>query len=290
MHLEPEATADVGRDHTHPRLGQLERRGQCAPHDARRLGRRPHRQRLAVPVGNDASRLEWQRREPPVAEGLAHDEVRVVERAFDVAAALGASEQHGVGAERLVQRRAGRPHVVVDADPLDHVGRRTGGGRDHHGHRLAAEARLARECGPRRRREAAAAHPRRQVGDSEISGSEHRNGARGVARGHGVDALHGGVGMRAADERRVQHTRQHDVVDVAPLPTEQPRILHAFHPRAGIPNQEPPFTRGSTSPAMSSSCSRPQSSGLSTIQSTPLSSAAMRALIRSATSSAVPSR
>ena len=78
---------------------------------------------------------------------------------------------------------------------------------------------------------------------------------------------------------------------------EEARVLQPANRRAGIghpaqadPRPPDPRTRGRTSPAMSSSCSRLQSSGFSTILSTPPSRAAMRALIRSATSAASPSR
>ena len=114
--------------------------------------------------------------------------------------------------------------------------------------------------------------------------------AREAGRCRDIETSQAGVGMRAAHERHVEQAREHEIVHVAPAAAEQPRVLDPFDARAGVTDQDPPFTRGSTSAAISSSCSSPQFSGLSTIQSTPWSSAAMRALMRSATSSAVPSR
>jgi hypothetical protein len=42
------------------------------------------------------------------------------------------------------------------------------------------------------------------------------------------------VGVRAADERRVQHAREHDIVDEAPPAAQQPRVLDPLDARAGV--------------------------------------------------------
>ncbi len=225
-----------------------------------------------------------------MGEGLAEDNGRAREGRLDVAAAVGAAEQERVVAPRLLERHARGPDVVVHVDALHPVGGHVRGGRGHHGHRLAAEPWLARQRRPRGGREAATAQARRERSGAEVRGTEDVHDAVEPARAGGVDAPHHGMGVRAADECRVQHARQDDVVRVPAAAAEQPWVLDAFDARARVADQAPPFTRGRTSPAISSSCSSPQSSGLRTIQSTPWSRAAIRALMRSATSSAVPSR
>ena len=225
-----------------------------------------------------------------MAEGLVDDDGRAGERRLDVAAAVGAAEQHRVVTERLLEADPRRTHVVGHADALGAVGRRVGGRGHDRRHRLPAEPRLARQRRPRGGPESIAGQLGRQRLGAEVGGADDGDDAVHRLRRFRVEAAHDGVGMRAAHERHVEQAREHEIVHVAPAAAEQPRVLDPFDARAGVTDQDPPFTRGSTSAAISSSCSSPQFSGLSTIQSTPWSSAAMRALMRSATSSAVPSR
>src|SRR5207245_459380 len=215
--LEAEAAADVGDQEPHTRRGKVEHGREGRLEDGGRLGGRPHRERLAIPVGEDTARLERRRRAPRVLERLAQNQRRARERAIDVALAVAAAEEDTVRRERGVDRREHRERLVLDPDELASVGSEVATRRHDRGDRLAAE----------------------------------------------VDAA------------------------VAP---EQAGILDAFDPGARVADQAPPRTRGSTSPAISSSWSIPQLSGFSTIVSTPPSSASIRALIRSASSSASPSR
>ena len=100
---------------------------------------------------------------------------------------------------------------------------------------------------------------------------------------------------RAPHEDGVGEPGKDDVVEKAAPAGEEAGILDALDPRAEQPwrpGWDPAqglATRGSTSPASSSSCSIPQSSGFSTMCSQPPRFAAL-ARIFSASSSASPSR
>ena len=241
VHLQPEAAADVGRDHAHARLVQPQRGGQRGAHDPRRLARGPDGQRLAVPGGDGAARLQRRGREPAMGEGLAEDDGRAREGRLDVAAAVGAAEEDRVVAPRLLERHARGPDVVVHVDALHPVGGRVGGGRGHHGHRLTAEPWLAGQRRPRGGREAATAQARRERGGAEVVGTENGHDAVELAPPRRVEVSHEGMGVRAPDERRVQHARQDDVVHVRAATAEQPWVLDAFDARARVADQAPPF-------------------------------------------------
>ena len=108
LHLEPEAAADVRAHDPHARLRQAERIGERRAHQRRRLVARPDRQRLAVPVGENAPDLERRGRAAAVLERLADDDRRAREGAVDVALPVPTLEEDLVRRERLVDRRDGR--------------------------------------------------------------------------------------------------------------------------------------------------------------------------------------
>ena len=67
---------------------------------------------------------------------------------------------------------------------------------------------------------------------------DHARERRRLAR---VDADDARVRVRAAQDRRVRHARQLDVVDVAPLPAQEPRVLDAVE---ALAEPAPPGLRG----------------------------------------------
>ena len=180
---------------------------------------------------------------------------------------------HAAAARRPAQRRCettARPGRVRHLDELASIGGDRRALRRHHGHRLPAVLHLrARQRGPRGRHRipgpsvrATAARPPRSAG------GQHGGDAGQRAGGRRVDRADGGVGVGTADEAPAPACAADDVVEVATAAAEQPRILQPLDPLAGVADRRgdrQPFTRGSTSPAISSSCSSPQSSGLRTI-------------------------
>ena len=60
------------------------------------------------------------------------------------------------------------------------------------------------------------------------AGQDQQHAGRGL-RLRDVDRLDTGMGMRRKQHHTVTHARQHDVVDIAPRPGEETRILDAPH-------------------------------------------------------------
>src|SRR2546422_826465 len=139
-----------------------------------------------------------------------------------------------------------RQRLPRDRDPVDRVLRaRAALGHDHRDRladvprAIAAEGPLGRladverdrrgEAGRWRAKERQRLHPAREIVEREDGGDA---GER--LRGNGIDPREPGVGVRRAQERRVEHPRERHVVDVARLAPQEPRVLPPPHRRAEI--------------------------------------------------------
>ena len=247
--LHAEAAAHVGRDHADPVLAEPERLAKRVAQGVRPLGGRPHGEatRPEVVVGEHAARFQ---RHPGVAMdvvapachhfGAAERSIGVAgshgEVGGDVARDLVVQEsrarcdrrmrvRHGV--ERLVRDLDGRGSVLSGVAALRHDG----------DDRLADVANLAT-----RQRELPAWPERRVVDDArdlaeaalglEIGRGENVHDLRDGARRGEID-LEGRVRVDAADERHVTGPRHAQVVDVARLTAQEPRIFEALQGSAG---------------------------------------------------------
>ena len=135
---------------------------------------------------------------------------------------------HGrVGVERLLGVDDRRQHLVLDVDQLERVTCRVTVVGDDERHLLTVEAHLVGgEHGLRVVRHRR--HPR------QAERVEHGAGDHGVHLGMSfrprrVDRDDLGVGVRAAQQRAVQHRGQRDVVDEVAVPTEEAHVLLAEH-------------------------------------------------------------
>src|SRR3989442_1483240 len=183
--LEAEAAADVGDQDPHARRRKIEHGREGRLDDGGRLGGRPHRERLAIPVGEDTARLERRRRAPRVLERLAQNQRRVRERAIDVALAVAAAEEDTVRRERGVDRREHRERLVLHPDELASVGGDAATRRHDRGNRLAAEGEAAvSQRGPRGRREPVGLEPtlERPGERTQVVGGEDAQDAVQAAR------------------------------------------------------------------------------------------------------------
>ena len=246
--LDAERAADIGRDHAHALLGQVEQVGQHGLHHVRHLGRHPHREaaRGRLEVGHEAARLDRHagvtargERAPPHARGgaerargVAAGQARLVD---DVVAEIGMDERR-VRGDRRRGREQRRQRTIADAHQGHGVrgrGARLGGDGDD---RLAGVA----DALDRQRQHRAALHALVVLQDAaarlaEAAGlvaGQHGGHAGGAARGVDVERGERGVGVLAADEGHVDQARQHKVVDVAPAAGEDPRIVRSPDRRA----------------------------------------------------------
>ena len=126
---------------------------------------------------------------------------------------------------RLVRRDDDPEWLVVDVDQLERVLGDVGVGRDHRRDLLALEPHLVgdehRLRVPRKRR-----HPRQVVLCHQLAGDD-RDHALERLRRRGVDPVQLRVGVRAAQDRHVQHPGQMDVVDVVAGAADEAVVLHA---------------------------------------------------------------
>ena len=133
-----------------------------------------------------------------------------------------------------------RQRFVVDLDELGRVlGERSGVGDDEHD-RIAGEAHLA--FGERRARCLGTRGADRRVPlrlhvRVQVCGGEHVMDAGLGECGGSVDAADRGAGEVAADEARVQHAWQRNVVDVGAGAGEQARVLDSVHARTHVPRR-----------------------------------------------------
>ena len=174
-----------------------------------------------------------------------HDAVGGSEGGVGVAVAVGRTVDH-VGAQ-LGEDRNGRPgqDVVHVADPgqrfvvdLHRLGAVLGlspAVGHHQRHRVTDQAnRVAGEGGERRQQQIRWPH-RRQIGHDrgQLGRGHHRPHAGHRERCGHVDTQHPRVGERTAHERRVQHPREAQVVDVGPATGEDAGVLDPADARSG---------------------------------------------------------
>jgi len=240
LHLEPEAAADVGTHDPHAGLRQTESVGKRRAHDRRRLIPGPHGQRLAVPVGENAARLEGRGRAAAVLERLAHDDRGEREGAVDVTVPVTALEQDLLRRERLVDGGHRGSRFPFDADQLSRVRRNVRIRRHHRRDRLTAKSGDAvRQRRPGGGDESGAVEARRERPGNgpQILRCDDRDHAGHGESGRAVDADDARVGVRTAHEAREQHARQTEVVEVAPAAGQEPRVLEPLDPHARIPQR-----------------------------------------------------
>ena len=196
---------------------------------------------LRVEVGDDPARLQRGRVAARVDDVAADDRVGLGERpvggvrvaglprrAGEVVALAGlvVADQRRVVVERLARVDHGGQRLVLDVDERQRVVGRVLVGRDDEGDLLALEADLvARQhglgvVGDRR-------HPR-QAERLEVLGGDDRGDVRVRQRPGGVDRDDLRVGVRAAQQRAVDHARQLDVVEVVALAADEARVLLAL--------------------------------------------------------------
>ncbi len=216
-----ERAAERGLDHAHARLRQLQHAGERAVHVVRDLRRGPHREHAVRAVLRDGAVRLHRRVGRAVERVLAlHHDVGAVDRGVDLAelqvhvlrdvtvlAVLGDC-RFGAG-QGLVRVEMGLEDRVFDLDQLQRVdgrvlveGRDRGDGLADVAHLVHGERRLV--LGPGQDAEFY-----RQIGADDDR--EHPGQRAGAA---GVDGLDDRVRMRAAQQLRVQHARQLDVVGV----------------------------------------------------------------------------
>src|SRR5207237_4851524 len=70
----------------------------------------------------------------------------------------------------------------------------------------------------------------------DLLSRQHRDHARHLQRGGGIDSLHLGMRVRAADEMGMGHALQFDVVDVAALAGNETLVFLAHDARANAFN------------------------------------------------------
>jgi hypothetical protein len=166
-------------------------------------------------------------------EGRVGVAVPVAAAEHDVAAVL-REQQRRFGRERGIHVDDGIERVDVDLDQRGRIfGDRPGVGdddRDRFAHQTDG---VARQRAVGRREQTVTARRHHVVGDvAQIGIGQHEVHTGHMARGRDVDGGDPPVGDRAANERGVEHPRHGQVIDVAALPGEDPRILRTAHARA----------------------------------------------------------
>ena len=248
--LDPERAADILRHHPHAVLLEPEMEREDALHHVRRLGRVVDRQVAGrrVEIGDQPARLQ---RHPGMAaevEGLLDHRVGVGVGRVDVArgvlplpgevvAELGVDDRRR-GIERGLHVGRGGELLPFDPDQLGGVLGLLAPFGDDGDHRLALPARdldgervLGRGLEPFEMGEHA---DPRIVDAREVLARHHgHHPGRGLGR-RGVDGDDAGMGVGAADERGVDHPRQHDVVDEGAPPVRQAPRVGPRHAAADI--------------------------------------------------------
>ena len=196
---------------------------------------------LRVEVGDHPARLQGRRMAARIDDVPRHDGVGLGERAVRrllvaglpqrarevvALARLVVADQRRIRVERLAGVHDRRQRLVLDVDQLERVVGRVLVGRDHERDLLPLEPHLvAREhglgvVGDRR-------HPCEAEGLQVLRGDD-RGDVRVRERPRGVDREDPRVRVRAPQHRAVDHPRQPDVVEVAPLAADEARVLLAL--------------------------------------------------------------
>ncbi len=235
--LQTEAAAHVRRDDAHLRLGQPEVPRQYPLRHVRHLRRLPDRELAlgGIEIGEERPRLQRDGGMPRSAKRRLDHAVGPRESGVhaagihhaleaQVAAELRMDNRRG-GVESGLDIRYGGQFLPLDGEPLNGIFRLRAGVRGHGGHRLALPAghvdrqrvlRGGAHAGDVREY----AHVRLAQRGHVPAGDHARDAGRGRRCGD-VDARDARVGMGAPQERRVQHARQADVIDVLAAPGKQ---------------------------------------------------------------------
>ena len=241
--LGPEPAAEIGGADDDPVLVEPERRDQGAERAMRRLARQPERQAVVERVGDGDGAAAFDGEPEPLvlSQRDPHKMRGGGERRLDVAIADVVFGEQIVVEMAMRDRRARRDRIaavgnrgeraVVDFDQLRRVLGGVAALGDHHGDRLPDMANLVlRQDLPI---QDMAVRGARQRGDQPPGGemrrdlgmAQHRFHPRHRRRRRHVDACDFGMGEGAADEARVQHPRQIDIVHEPPGAAQQRRIL-----------------------------------------------------------------
>ncbi len=242
-HLVPEAAADVGAHDPDHVLGEP---GDLRVHGAMRVRRLVavvdvELPGLRVEVGDHAACLERRRVAAGIDDVARDDDVGLGEgavrrllvsglpqRAREVVDLPGlvVADQRRIGIERLAGVDDRRQRLVVDVDQFERVVGRVLVGRDHERDLLPLEPDLvAREHGLRVVRDRR--HPR-EPERLEVLRGDDGGDVRVSERPRRVDRPDARVRVRAAQHGPVDHSREPDVVEVAPLAADEARVLLAL--------------------------------------------------------------
>ncbi len=251
VQLAPERTSDVGRDDPELVLGDAGRTRERDPRDVWDLRRGPEGELAHGRHGrcDRAARLDRARGVPRRLEAELQLDRGGVEQAL-VAPPAVAPVDHAVRPELLVHQRSvllhrglhvedGGEGFVLDVDRLGRVIRLTP--RLGHDDRdpVALEPGLVLRQGPVvRRLDVLGDRPdhRQRPGPRvrQVGATPRPHHARHLERFRDIDVDDAGVRERAPDEGHVCHARNRHVVDEAPLPLQQRRVLLAEH---GLPDE-----------------------------------------------------
>jgi hypothetical protein len=136
------------------------------------------------------------------------------------------ADDRRIGVERVTEVDDGREDVVLDIDRLERVASRIAVIRDHEGDLLALEAHLVGgQHGLHVVRQGR--HPRQLERFQVLAGDDGANARAGQSLA-GIDRDDPSVGDRGAQDRAMQHARQHDVVGVLALAAHETRVLLAL--------------------------------------------------------------
>ena len=234
-HFVPEATADIGRNDPDVLLRQAGDDGEEGAVRVRGLrchveGGVPGRR---VDIGHDAAGLDRRGVAARIERLETDDPVRFRERVIGLPLVARLPVVDVVGGLTLFlvpnHRRAGLQrlrwvnhrgqHLVTHVDQGQRISGDVGIGRDYAGDLLALETDfVGRQHGLRVPGEGR--HPGQLVLFEELA-CYHRHHPGESLSGGGVDGVDAGMSERAAQDRHVQHSRQHDVVDVVALAADE---------------------------------------------------------------------
>ena len=213
-----------------------ERSGRDGVHDERPHEVRPEGERLAerIVAADNGERLERHRGVAREAQPRAEHLVRLGERGVDIAVAeqpvAGEVARHlvvqlrCVRLERALRIDDRRQRLVLDLDQVDRILGDVAVARHDRRHRLTDEAGLVgRHAVVAHRRGRDDGEGRRPLGDLPPSQTaDHAVEGERLAE---IDACDPGVGVRAAEDRRMMDVRNLEVVDERAAAGQQPRIL-----------------------------------------------------------------